>query len=279
MGRKIRNLFNDSLYNIENSYTYYLNKLIELACSNFKWNNLPTTISERYLENTLFYMGKAVYFNDPNIGNLALKVKYDSRLNVYDDPIRFTAYGNNGYNYPLTIENGVIMYNNYTRTTGLQEVQYYAQKLAHIDIIINVNVNAQKTPVLLLCSENEKLTVEQLYQKYDGSQPYIFGNKGLSVQELKVLKTDAPFNADKLYALKQLYWKEALTSIGVYAQETKKERLTEEEVYVNANETAATRNSRLRARQEACQKINDMFGLNISVECGGYNESEVLKNE
>ena len=106
-----------------------------------------------------------------------------------------------------------------------------------------------------------------LYKEFDGNSPVIYGDKALKTSELKVLKTDAPFIADKLYTLKTEIWNEALTYLGINnVNVTKKERLITDEVQRNQGGTLASRNSRLGMRQKACEEINKMFGLNMWVE-------------
>ena len=46
----------------------------------------------------------------------------------------------------------------------------------------------------------------------------------------------------------------------------KKERLITDEAIRSQGGTIASRYSRLQSRREACEKINEMFGLNINVD-------------
>ena len=108
--------------------------------------------------------------------------------------------------------------------------------------------------------------MKNLYQKYEGNEPFIFGDKNLDVKGLSVLKTDAPYIADKLYQLKSQIWNEALTFLGISNLNImKKERLVSDEVSRAMGGTIASRYSRLEARRLACDEINKMFGLNIDV--------------
>jgi hypothetical protein len=80
----------------------------------------------------------------------------------------------------------------------------------------------------------------------------------------RVLKTDAPYVADKVYELKTQIWNEALTYLGISSvNAVKKERLITDEVARNLGGTIASRYSRLESRRQACEKINSMFGLVI----------------
>lgn len=79
-----------------------------------------------------------------------------------------------------------------------------------------------------------------------------------------VLSTEAPYVADRIYQLKTQIWNEALTYLGISnINVQKKERLITDEVSRNMGGVIASRYSRLNARQNACEKINKMFGLNV----------------
>lgn len=246
------------------TYIQYYNRLMELAISMFEWKNLPETIDPRFLELALFGEGMAVFFKDDVIGYLALRTMIGGRLNVYQIPIERRAFSVNGYNKELDESNSVIIFNNLIHTNSLLDVEQFSERLYNLDRAIDVNANAQKTPVLIVCEETQRLTMKNLYMKYDGNQPVIYGDKNLGANPLKVLKTDAPYVADKLYVLKTQIWNEALTYLGISnINIQKRERLITDEVTRNQGGTIASRYSRLEARRQACEQINKMFGLEV----------------
>lgn len=252
---------------------YYLSRLSELAMSMFKWDNLPDSIDERFLEYTLFYEGVAVFLHDDDLvvnnsddGYLALQVALGGNLDVYRVPDNRKAYATNGYQNQLDAKDSVLIWNNMLRMPEYGRMLFYARKLYEIDRAIDVNVKAQKTPVAILCDEKERLTMKNIYMQYDGNQPFIFGSKDLDLKQITVLKTDAPFVADKLQVLKDNIWSEAMMCLGIpNSSGEKKERLVANEAVLSQGGTLASRSSRLSMRKKACDEINRVFGLNIDV--------------
>ena len=245
-------------------YAQYYNRLTELAISMFEWKNLPDTVDERYLELILYSHGQAVFFKDEVMGYLALANLEQGDFDVYRIPKRRRAYGGNGYQHPLDNEDSVIIYNNYLRKPSMMDIRNYSEILYDLDRTIMVNAKAQKTPVLISCDESERMSLLNLYQKYDGNQPFIFGTRDIKQDTLKALTTDAPFVAKDLYELKTKYWNEALTALGISnINVQKKERLVSDEVTRMMGGTIASRYSRLEMRRKACDQINKMFGLDI----------------
>lgn len=263
--------FNQSLLNNRMSYLQYYERLEDIGLNCFKWKGLPDSVDERFLEMALFEKGMAVFFKDDAMDMyLALTVMIGGKLNVYRIPINRTAYATNGYQNKLTEKNSVLIFNNRIHTPSKLDVEIFAQRLYNLDRTIDVNVNGQKTPIAILCDENQKVTMKNLYMQYEGNQPFIFGGKDLDVKSIQTINTGAPYVSDKLYELKREYWNEALTYLGIAnVQTNKKERLITDEVNRTMGGVFASRLSRLNERQEACKKINEMFGLNVSVE---FNE-------
>lgn len=253
---------------VENNWTYidYYQRLKELALNVFEWHNLPPTVDERFLELTLYDKGYCLYFNDDVLGNLALTCTIGGRLNVYRIPIYRKAFSVNGYNKDCTAEDSVLIFNNYLHTPTDLTIRLYAKRLYEIQRTIDVNVVSQKTPLLILTDEKERLTMKNMYMQYDGNQPVIFGSNTLDTNNFQVLKTDAPYVSDKLIILLHQVWNEALTFLGIEnSNADKRERLVSDEVSANYGHIEAQRNVMLNAREQACDQINRMFGTDISV--------------
>lgn len=248
------------------TYIDYYNRLMELALNVFEWENLPPSVDERFLELTLYEIGYCLYFNDEIIGNLALTCTIGGTLDVYRIPVLRRAYAVNGYNKMCSTKDSVLIFNNYLHTPTQLTIELFARRLYEIERAIDVNVKAQKTPTLILSSEQQRLTMQNLYMQYDGNEPFIFGDKNMDIEGVKSLKTDAPFVADKLENLKHQIWNEALTFCGIEnSNQDKKERLVSDEVGSNYGNIEAQRNVMLNARKQAVKKINAMFGTNIDV--------------
>lgn len=271
-------LFGESAVMNNATYIQYFNRLVELSVSMFEWQGLPETVDPRYLELHLFQNGSMVYFRDEVMGDLCLDCIANGQFDVYGNPISRRAYSSyNQYQKTLSESDSVIIWNNYLRQPSVLDVKMFAKRLYNLDRIIDVNANAQKTPVLVQGTEKQRLTLVNLYKEFDGNAPFIFGDKNLDLNSLRAISTNAPYVADKLYQLKTQIWNEALTYLGISNLNIqKKERMITDEVQRNQGGTIASRYSRLEARREAVDKINRMFGTDISVD---YREDFQITNE
>lgn len=267
MGRRKKNA-DESMMRNTDSYQHYFNMLKEMAVSMFEWDGFPDSVNTRFLETQLFYAGRAICFRDDVTTNLlTLEVIPGSGLDVYGEPISRRANGRNGYQYEgLDDSNSVIIYNNMTRTGLERDCRHFASRLWELDEIVRVNCKAQKTPVLIQGRETQKLTLTNLYKEYEGNAPVIFADNNIDMNSLSVLKTDAPFVSDKIYALKQQIWNEALVTLGISNMAAeKKERLLTAEVAKQAGGTDAMMQNRLKMREEAAARISEMFSITVTV--------------
>ena len=263
---KDRQFWESARYN-NATFRYYYDRLIEMAVSRFEWKGLPDTVDTRYLELALLTDGKAVFFYDEVLGYLALRCAIGGQMSVYRIPLNRRAYAANGYQKSLTEKDSVIIFNNMLHTNSIYALELYAKKLNNLDRAIEVNANAQKTPILVQCDENQRLTLKNAYMKFDGNEPVIYGDKNLNPNSLKVFQTGAPYVADKLFQLKTEIWNEALTYLGISNLNiSKKERLITDEVARNQGGIIASRFSIEEARKQGCKEIEKIFGL-TGVDC------------
>jgi hypothetical protein len=278
MGRKNKNRWGsgvdrESLGNAVDSYIKYRDQLMMLGMAMFKWNfdKVPKdkkgNLNQRFIEWQLYFKGAAVFFEDKDLGGfVCAPVVLGGKFDDNDVPTDRKAYFKNGYHKSLDKSNSVVIYNDYLRKPSCYTVNHYAKALADLENSIDVNCKAQKTPVLIQCDENERLSLEQVYNQYEGNKPVIYGSKDLLQNPVKAISTGAPFVADKIYQIKTQRWNEALTYLGISnVSYQKKERLVSDEVIRNMGGTIASRYTRLEMRRQAMEEVKEMFGIDIEV--------------
>ena len=234
-----------------------------------KWENVPNSIDVRFLNLALCERGQVVFFKDEVLNELlALPVNLGGSFNVYGIPNNYVAYSPfNGYrNKNLTPNNSVLIYNNYLRQPSENIINIYANKLYNIDRTIDINVNSQRTPIIMSGTKNQQLTLSNMVDQYEGNEPFIFTDSSLDIDRFKIWNTQAPFVGDKLESLKHNILNDFLSNFGVEnANADKKERMVSDEVNANYGLVEANRTILLAPKEEAIKKINDMFGIDIKV--------------
>ncbi len=240
--------------------------MLNIAVNLIEWEGLPDEIDPRFLELTLVTQGMALFFRDDDLDEyLALQTMIGGdRLTPYRVPIRRTAYDINGAQWHRTNKDSVIIFNNYLRQPDYPVIMDYATRLYEIQRAIDVNIKGQKTPYLIKTSQQQLLTVKNLYNQIDDNEAAIYADKNLDLDGVKILPSVAPFVSDKLQVLKAQLFNEFLTYCGVENPGfEKRERVQNGEIEVTLGAVEASRYSRLSAREDAAKQINVMFGLDI----------------
>lgn len=249
--------------------TDYFYRLMLISKSLFEWSNLPNGLDEKWIERYLFTEGACLFFKDPTLGYMVTKYGDNGKLNYYDEPTKVRPYATDfTYDGPQleNNENCVIIRNNDDMIPTVGTIQLYAYKLTNIDRTIDTNIIAQKMPMIIKCSDKQKLSLKQVINQKNDNEPVIYGDKNLDQSEIDVLKTDTPIVFDKLQIQKHAVWNECMTFLGIdNANMDKRERLVDDEVQANNEQVKACEDVMLKARKRACEDINKMFGLNITV--------------
>lgn len=267
---------------IVNDLTFidYLNRFKKVALSVFEWVNLPKSMNAQWLEKCLYYNGMATLLKDKNYGFINTNCCSNGKLNIYGLPTNLNCYSFE-YQTNRKLYTGlmtglteaqkearefyecILVQNNWDRTPTAGSMELFALRLYEAERTADVNIKAQKTPVMVLVDEEQRLMMENLYNQYDGNRPFIFGDKKqLGSDILRAIKTDAPFIADKIIDYKKEIWNEALTFLGINnIMVDKKERLITDEANSNNELINLNLQSYLAPRQEACRQFNEKFGL------------------
>ena len=262
-----------------NKMTYfdYLYRFERLARTIFEWVNLPKSMNAIFLEKCLYYYGQAAILKDKNYGFINTQISDSGFINIYDLPTILHCYST-GYqtNRKLYVgsdglskedieakefNEAILVQNNWDRLPTSETMNLFAMRLYECDRTCDVNIKAQKTPVMIICDEKQRLLMENLYSQYDGNKPYIFGDK-LQLERglIQAVKTDAPFVADKIIEYKKEIWNEALTFLGINnIMVDKKERLVSDEANSNNELINLNLQSFLAPRKLACEQFNEKF--------------------
>lgn len=254
------------------TFNDYLERLMRIATSIFEWVNIPDSMDGDYLEEVLYYYGMAAIVNDPTYGLINTKVSSAGYVNIYGLPTSVICYSFE-YNKQLQVWTGIenfnnensciLVMNNRRRIPTYTTMQLFAYRLYEAEQTAFINVNAQKTPILLLCEEKQRQTITNLYAQYKGNAPVIFGDKDiLKLGDIKAVNTSANFIANDIIKYKQHIWNEVLTFLGINnIQVEKAERLITAEASSNNELINMNLQVGLKMRQKACDQLNKMLGI------------------
>lgn len=271
----ITNLYD--LTNKEKALEIYIRTMLSRTARLFKWNNLPDTIPQRELEKIL--QTKGICGIARVDGDLyALKGALGGRPDAYHRPLDYVvanAYfeGDNKFFKQLSKryvrDVDCVIIENDTTEIGLVEIfRRYCTQLVENDLSLFVcDINSRIPNVISVSSDSGKLSAEKLFKDIvDGKIGVIANNMVVDAS------TSLPFSAGvtpmtDLIEYQQYIKASMFNDIGLDANyNMKREAINSSEAQMNDDALLPFIDDMLKCRQEACEKINKMFGTDISVE-------------
>lgn len=278
-------------------------QLYNLALRQFKWEGLPDTCSERFLEMCLLSRGTAMMVKEDG-GYLIKGAAPGGRVNTYGDYLEMYGWGliGNSEKYKMFIPgssdsrnvtetfgqnlgasfNAVLCRDNWSMFPYIEYILSDAMRLADIQRSIDVAAKNLKTPVIAGIPKTLYSSVQEILDERNDNADTIFRAEGLDLDSVKLF--DLKPNVETPRALRELYeWVEnrnhTIFGIETATQTDKEERLLVDEV--NATKGVADLNVqiRLQARMEFCEHVKDAFGLDVSVNLrnGGENYVDAME--
>ena len=104
--KNINREFIDSAVLNSSTYLDYLERLRQVAISQFEWINLPSSMNAQFLERCLFEFGKASLLKTENYGFINAKAVGSSELNIYMLPSSINCFSTDSLNEERKLYNG-----------------------------------------------------------------------------------------------------------------------------------------------------------------------------
>ena len=283
MGSKIKpwNWSEFGVSNIDKAQltSYYYKMLLNRVINMFTWENLPNTIDEQVMNFWLFVTGRVV-FTEFNGKLYALNGNYGGYPNEYYLPTEFVIANPILGNKIVKLDvDGVAMFNSDTDkypTQGLVGGLYpiltlTANMLADCVTTISSALKNGRVQTAFLCKDDTvRIAGEKvLKQLYNGNPAVMIDDTILNcISPIKMAdNTSVATILQQTIETYQFWLANFYNSIGVNANfNMKRERLNTAEVNINDSALFVNVVNMLNNRQKAIDKINTMFGTNISVE-------------
>ena len=277
--KQIKTKYNEkTIISRSNIYNAFLNKYYNLYMNSLKWKGIDNEQVD-FIMRKFWSVGTIASFiaegtqgEEYPQGMIVFTEYAPCMYNIYDFPILATLVNNRGVPFipttPQKINTDIVIGYAQRNKKGISElVNYYINKLTNIEITIQVNLIAQKSPWLLGTTPENQNKMEEFWSNLISDNPKLFASIE-DVEKAKALISGAPYTIDKLYNYKVAVENElreylGLTNLGV---SEKKEHLITEEVKSNNEVTSRSSECILNPLQEFCERVKMYLGYDISVE-------------
>ena len=270
-------IFNPVPLSYEFLYRHYFNFILKDVFRIFLFDGLPETIDERFFKYTLFLYGKVTFFRDGDT-LLALNGSPSDQQDIYyvpegmivSNPRLLKSYNlKRGIDCEVVYCSDIDMYDQFELGGLYTLVAKTATMLADGDLSISVaQKNKRLINVLAAEDQNTKNSIDVVIKKQYAGEPYAVVMKSLidNVQSVPIVEKGTNQDLMQLIEAQQYILSHFYESLGLQTHDQmKKERLITAEVNDNDNIAKLNIDNILASIQEGLDRVNAMFGTNISV--------------
>lgn len=269
-----------------NLFAYYGNYLLKKVISVFDFEGIPTTWAENYFKYTLFGRGFLAVFKHAKYGVIPQQCSLADTVSIFYQPKRVLIAN------PVLPEVQELRVGDNCELLKLQPdyrsvldiVSLYADLLAIAYETASVNlINSKASFVFFAENKAQAETYKKMYDRLAAGEPMAVVDKtlknedGTSNYDFFIQNVGQNYIVDNILDNMKTIEDQFNTKVGIpNANTQKKERLISSEVEANDVDTVTLVNLWLTTMQNDLKKINEKYGLNISV---SYRYGSYYSNE
>ena len=283
----------DKLYDVADvttGYSYWFWKLLNFCLTIFKYDNLPESLPAREIEANLLLTGHDVIFEVPQYGVITCNtnifnfdVYYNPTDAIFANPLLRTKKLSIGDNceviYNSSLKDNVLYIK--SDSSMLTFIQRYSRMLADIESTINIyTVNTRLTSYPVASNDNVAKSIKLFFKKLRAGRSTIITDDAI-IQEFRNVDINRSSIRDGLNDLliaRDKILEMFFRDIGVKMYNPKKAQVSEDELQVNNQMLIISLDDMLEERRRGLEKVNKMFGLNISVDISDAFKEGVRTN-
>jgi len=263
------------------------NKYYNIFRSNFKIEGLNYR-EANYIFKELWAKGTIAAFKLKHLDSLGYAPWARQTWDMYGEPETVNLINHHGSplipNTVQTVDRDVVIgYIQTNRKPIKFIVDWYVERIAQVDLILNTNLQLQKMPFLIPVEDkNEKEKVDDVVNKILNNQ-VVITIKGIDPNIFKAVATNVPYIVDKLNLYKKDLENELLTFLGVNnCGVNKTEQLQLAEVNSGNEEINLSDDDFNNNLTDFCKRVKEVLGVSISISvCGpdAQQDGQVHNNE
>ncbi len=274
---------------VNRGFAYWRRHLLERCFGTFVYDGLPESLPEIEVEKRVLF-GFAPIFRHPKFGLITAWATVTG-VNHFNRPVTCTWSQANCGSGTLTIgKDCAIIYNDtsdetseYQNPRGLSElIDRFARLLADVDSSLDImTVSARKTAWAVAKSPDVAKSVKAAYGRQRAGDFDVVMDEGLydffkvypETTSARVMSTN------DLIALKEHLIRDFMAQIGIKTAERKAERMLTDEIAADDAMLDANLADMLEARKRGVERVNKLFGTNISVRLGRKQNDRTAEPE
>lgn len=271
--------YQDKQRNVQTYVKYMVNRSLAM----FQYHDLPDTIPQEELEKMLQCGGLAVWYKHNNV-LYVFNANLGGEGDVYNRPTK--AIISNPYlklNKECIIDEDCVLMLNDSLAVGLIPMyQKYCTIINETDISLILGTVNKRIQILLSANDDNTVASAKQFIKNieDGKLGVIAESKLFDSLKTNSVSTSQTNGLQEVWELQQFLKASMYNEIGLNANwNNKREKLNSSEVEMNTDNLYPLVDNMLDCRRKALEKVNEMFGTNITVEFNSSWDYRIFNGE
>lgn len=272
-------------------FQYWFDKLLAYCLNIFEYENLPKNVTSKDIEQSLILKGYAVFARvggeywvlpseiygvgakwqathalimASSFSKQNLRIGKDCEV-IFNSDLRYEIFGQH-------FDGSLKAF-----------ISRYARMLADIESTFSIaSVNKRSPYMPVVDNDLTKKSVLDFFKAIIQGKRTVVSDSTI-LNELKTVQLDTPSNNEKLIDLllaRDKILEQFYREIGARFYNPKKAQVTSDELEVNNQALLISTNDLEKERKEGCERINELYNLNISVKLNDkFNVRSVTVNE
>lgn len=270
---------------LKNTINNYRNKYYNVWMTKFKWNGLDEEAKEQeqnYIMRQLWKEGSVWIRNIEGTDMIAVCPFAANTYNYLDFPETVTLVNKRGASKQIIPEgvqvvnvDGCMLYCTPGHDPISRIVDYYVDRIAQVELLLNNNLKLQNMPFIVGCDESNKKQLQDIVNRILNGELAVFTSMN-DIKQLQALMTTAPYLLDKLKAYQVSIENELLTVLGINNSGTqaKKAQMLVDEVNANNDIINDYGQSIVDEIKAWLDRANKVLNRNISIESKEVEDSD-----
>ena len=279
-----------SVESVDEGYNYWFWKLFNICTNIFQYNGLPEGLNGVDIENNLILLGYSTIIPMKD-GTLFAPFSHIFDFDKYYQPSKMVFANPRIFDYKTynIHEDCEIIYNSSLKfrvwtlkTDGslFTFIGRYARMLADVEATLDIyTINQRATIYPVAGDESVAASIKAFFDKLTAGDRAVISDNSI-INQFRTVEMGRNLQGDKIndwLIAKDKILEQFFRDIGIKMYNPKKAQVTEEELDTNNQLLVISLDDMLKARKEGIEKVNDMFGTNISVKINPKYDIENVK--
>lgn len=264
----------------DEDYFRWVKDLMNTKVSMFDYENLPDGLTTEIVERALLFNNFLCFYKSPALNKLVLcRWLYNGRYDLYWHPTHVDLLSLTGQQIATNVpfEDIILVRDNKMDIIPFLTLNAWINKIIELEKTLNIIVKLIRFPTILSGDKEEVIQLKQLLKDNADCKGFIVGKKGWK-EKLEQFDISIPCKPMELYELLDKYKDMALSSIGIYSVDEKRERIVTSEVEAQNDYVDFVYTGMVIERQSFIKQLNAKYGYDIKlVETYDVNKRAELK--